>query len=385
MTSAPDSSTADQRAALLSGCKLVSRLEEDGQLVVELIEEVLPAPSGDQVIVRVDAAPINPSDLGIMFASADLTNAAYSGGKIVAQMPEASRRNMSARFGKAMPIGNEGAGVVVATGDTPEARALLGQLVTSAAGGMYAQHRLLRARECVPAPEGASAEQAASMFVNPMTALAFVETMRRGGHTAIVHTAAASALGQMLVRICREDGIGLVNIVRSESQVALLRELGAVHVLSSTDPGFYANLCDAIRATSATMVFDAIGGGALMGQILSAMERIGRERMDCSRYGSSVRKQGYIYGALDTAPMQIVGRDVGFAWDVGGWLLTPFLETIEPEAIARMRARVAADIATTFATSYTARVPLAEVLNRDLVLRYNARRTGEKFIIKPNA
>lgn len=370
--------------SFVSGLKLVSRLEESGQLVVELIGEALAAPVGDQVLVRVDAAPINPSDLGLLFASADLVNAAYGPRKIVADMPEASRRNMTARFGKAIPIGNEGAGLVVATGDAPEAKALAGKLVTSVSGGMFAQHRLLRARECTPAPEGATAEEAASMFVNPMTAMAFVETMRRERHTALVHTAAASSLGQMLARLCKEDGIPLINIVRREEQAALLRTQGAAYVLNSTHQDFTADLCDAIRATGATLAFDAVGGGALMGQILSAMERVARESADYSRYGSSARKQGYVYGALDTSPMQIVGRDVGFAWDVGGWLLTPFLETIESEAIARMRARVAVGLSTTFATTYDARVQLADVLNRDIVLRYNARRTGEKFVITPH-
>lgn len=368
-----------------SNLKLVSRLEEDGQLYVELVSETLPVPSGDQVLVRIDAAPINPSDLGLLFASADVANAAYSPRKLVAAMPEASRRNMGARFGKALPVGNEGAGVVIATGGAPEAMALAGKLVSCVSGGMFSQYRLLRARECTPAPEGATAEQAASMFVNPMTALAFVENMRRAEHTALVHTAAASSLGQMLVRICAEDGIPLVNIVRRDGQVALLRELGAAHVLNSTHPDFAADLSDALRDTGATLAFDAIGGGPLMGQILSAMERVARERADFSRYGSSSRKQGYIYGALDTSPMQVVGRDVGFAWDVGGWLLTPFMETLEPETIARMRARVAAGLSTTFATRYDARVALTDVLNREIVLRYNARRTGEKFIITPNA
>lgn len=367
-----------------SGSKLLSTLHEDGRLIVKLVEETLPALKGDEVLVRVEAAPINPSDLGLLFASADLDNAEYEEGRIVASMPEPAVRAMSGRWGQAMEVGNEGAGTVIAAGEAPGAQALLGKRVALIAGGMYAQYRLVRADACIALPDNVTAEQGAAAFVNPLTALGFVETARREGHSAIIHTAAASNLGQMLVRICQEDGIPLVNIVRSEAQVAILKDLGADIVLDSSKPDFPMQLEAAVATTGATIAFDAIGGGTLVSQILHAMEQVASKDAPFSRYGSNSRpKQVYIYGMLDTSPT-ILTRSFGFSWNVGGWLLFPFLQSAGVETAQRMRQRVFEGLTTTFASHYKARISLRDALTRDAVQSYNARRTGEKFLIVPN-
>lgn len=366
----------------VTGKQLVSTLEADGRLTVELRDEVLPAPTGSQVLVRVEAAPINPSDLGLLFGPADLEAGEFTPGRIVAPMPDGAVRAMQARLGQAMPVGNEGAGTVIAAGEAPEAQALLGKLVAAIPGGMYAQYRIVDAGACLTLPEGASAEQGAAAFVNPLTALSFVEAMRREGHTALVHTAAASNLGQMLVRICQADGVPLVNIVRSPAQVALLKGMGADHVVDSSAPTFQADLVDAIAATGATLGFDAIGGGKQAGQILAAMEQVASRGAAFSRYGSNTFKKIYIYGALDLGPT-VINRSFGFGWAIGGFLLFPFLQSIEPEAVERLRQRVRDELTTTFASHFKARVSLEEALTRDVALAYNARATGEKYLIVP--
>jgi len=367
----------------IDGLKLLSTLGEDGRLTVELAQESLVDPQGHDVLIQVEAAPINPSDLGLLFGPADLADADYGEGRIVAQMPEPARRAMAARIGQPMAIGNEGAGTVVAAGEAPEAQALLGKRVACVPGGMFAQYRLVDARQCLTLPEGVTAEQGAAAFVNPLTALGFVETMRREGHSAIVHTAAASNLGQMLVRIAQEDDIPLVNIVRSEAQVRMLKALGAAHVLDSSSETFATDLMAAIEATGATIAFDAIGGGKLVSQILTAMEQAAAKDAAYSRYGSDKPKQAYIYGALDLSPT-ILTRNYGFSWNVGGWLLFPFLTRAGEEVTSRMRQRVFANLTTTFASPYKARISLRDALSREAVLAYNARRTGEKFLIVPN-
>ncbi len=365
------------------GLQLFSTLASDGTLTAELVEQAFPAPKGHQVLIRVEAAPINPSDLGLLFGPADLENADYSPGRIVAQMPEAAMRSMAGRFGDATPVGNEGAGTVIAAGDAPEAQALLGKRVAGLAGGMFAQYRLADARTCMQLPDHISAEQGASAFVNPLTALGFVETMRREGHSAIVHTAAASNLGQMLVRICQEDRVPLVNIVRNAEQVALLKSIGAEYVLDSTAPDFASDLVAALTATGATIAFDAIGGGKLASRILSAMEEVACRDAPYSRYGSFSPKQVYIYGMLDISPT-ILTRNFGFTWNVGGWLLTPFLMKIGEQNLDRLRHRVRDGLTTTFASHYKARISLEEMLSREAVQTYNARRTGEKFLVTPH-
>ncbi|WP_018076080.1 zinc-binding dehydrogenase [Novosphingobium nitrogenifigens] len=366
---------------MVSGKQLVSTLEADGRLIVELREETLPEPKGHEVLIRVEAAPINPSDLALLFGPADLDNADYAPGRIVAPMPERAVRAMQGRLGQAMPVGNEGAGTVIAAGEV--AQGLIGKRVAAVAGGMYAQYRIVDARACLVLPEGASAEQGAAAFVNPLTALSFVEAMRREGHKALVHTAAASNLGQMLARICKAEGIPLVNVVRSEAQVALLRGQGAEHVVNSSAPDFEVDLQDAIAATGATLGFDAVGGGKLAGQILHAMEQVASRGAAYSRYGSNVFKKVYIYGALDMGPT-IVNRTFGFGWAIAGFLLTPFLQSIGEEAAERLRQRVRDELTTTFASSYKARVTLEQALTREAALAFNARATGSKYLIVPH-
>ena len=362
--------------------QITSTLREDGKLVVELAETELPEPAGSQVLIRVEAAPINPSDLGLLFGPADLSQASFEEGRITCPMPEVAMRAMAARVGQTMPVGNEGAGTVVAAGDSPEAQALIGKRVACVPGGMYAEHVIADARMCMPLPADLPIELGAASFVNPLTALGFVETMRAEGFSALVHTAAASNLGQMLVKLCAEDGIPLVNIVRSEAQVELLKGIGAEHVVNSSADGFMASLVTAIDATGARLGFDAIGGGTMASTILAAMEAVASRGMPYSRYGSSERKKVYIYGSLDMGPT-VLTRAFGFTWDVAGWLLLPFLAKLPMEDTLRLRARVAQGLSTTFASHFKARVTLEEMLTREAALAYNAKATGEKYLVAP--
>lgn len=371
--------------------ELRSLVSSDGVLELSLQEVPVPAPGPNDVLVRVEASPINPSDLGLLIATADMTTATVAGTPerpvVTARLGEGAVNALKARLDQSLPVGNEGAGTVVAAGSSPAAQALLGKTVAIAAGAMYAQYRIVDAAACLVLPDGATARDGASSFVNPLTALGMTETMRREGHSALVHTAAASNLGQMLVKICREDGIPLVNIVRKPAQEQLLRSLGATHVLDSTSPSFNTDLVDALTATSATLAFDATGGGTLASQILNGMEQAANANANpgqYSRYGSSVHKQVYIYGMLDTGPT-VLTRNFGMAWGVGGWLLTPFLQTAGAETIDRLRARVAAELTTTFASNYTREVSLAGMLQPEAFHEYVKRATGAKFLVTPHA
>lgn len=368
--------------------ELRSLVTSDGTLELSLHEVSVPAPGADEVLVRMEAAPINPSDLGLLVASADLAAATVSGTPerpvVSAPIPGVALAALSARLDQSLPVGNEGAGTVVAAGSSAAAQALIGKTVAIAGGAMYTQYRAIDAAACLVLPEEATARDGASSFVNPLTALGMTETMRREGHSALVHTAAASNLGQMLVKICQQDGIPLVNIVRKSDQEELLTSLGATHVLNSTSASFSAGLVEALKATSATLAFDATGGGTLASQILNAMEQAANSSAaEYSRYGSNVHKQVYIYGALDTSPT-ILHRNFGMAWGVGGWLLTPFLQNAGGETIARLRARVAAELTTTFASNYTREVSLAAMLDPDAFNQYVKRATGEKFLVTPH-
>nr|WP_246700316.1 zinc-binding dehydrogenase [Rhodopseudomonas sp. WA056] len=370
--------------------QLRSLIKTSGDLEVSLVPVSIPEPGPDEVVVRVEATPINPSDLGLLFGAADMSTAKASGSAdapvITAKVPEAAMKAMAGRIDESMPVGNEGAGTVIKAGSSDAAQALLGKTVAMIGGAMYAQYRLIKAADCLKLQDGTTAAEGASCFVNPLTALGMTETMKREGHKSLVHTAAASNLGQMLNRICLKDGIDLVNIVRSEAQAKLLRDIGAKYVVDSTAPTFLDDLTEALVQTGATIAFDAIGGGRLAGQILSCMEAaIGKTATGpYSRYGSNVPKQVYIYGSLDTKPTEIV-RNFGFAWAVGGWLLFPFLQKIGAADAAKLRARVAAEIKTTFASHYTRTVSLREALSLDAIAVYNKRATGEKFLIAPNA
>lgn len=369
------------------GLELRSLVKSDGELELSLAEVEVADPGPDEVLVRVEATPINPSDLGLLIGPADLSTLRAAGSKdrpvITATVPPAGLKALKARLDQSMPVGNEGAGVVIAAGASPEAQALMGKTVAMIGGAMYAQYRIVRAADVLALPDDATPAEGASCFVNPLTALGMTETLRREGHKALVHTAAASNLGQMLVRICKADGIPLVNVVRSAEQEKLLRDQGAEHVVDSTAPDFMDRLTDAVAATGATLAFDAIGGGRIGGQILSAMEAAANRTAGAySRYGSSTHKQLYIYGGLDTRPTELV-RNFGFAWGVGGWLLTPFLAKIGPEAAGRLRQRVAAELKTTFQSRYTAEIGLAEALDPQVIAAYSRRATGEKYLINP--
>ncbi|HEY0623993.1 zinc-binding dehydrogenase [Sphingomonas sp.] len=364
--------------------QLFSTVTEDGRLELSLRDVPVPAPTGDEVLVRVEATPINPSDLAVLLSAADSNAFTATREGASAAIPETARRALAPRAGKPLPIGNEGAGTVVAAGDDPAAQALIGKTVAAAGGAFYAQYRLLRARDCLVLPEGVSAAEGASSFVNPMTALAMVGTMRREGYSGLVHTAAASNLGQMLVKLTKAEGVPLVNIVRSQAQVDLLRGLGATHVIDSNAPDFMPQLIDAVAETQAFLAFDAIGGGKLAGQILTAMEAAAvRTNPANGPYGSTTMKQVYIYGGLNMAPTEI-SRGFGMKWGVGGWLLTPYLQAAGGEEVMRMRARVAAGIRTTFASGYTSRITLDQAVQPDIIAAYNRRATGEKYLILPN-
>jgi NADPH2:quinone reductase len=371
-----------------SGLQLRSLVKSSGDLELSLARVDVPAPGADEVVVKIQASPINPSDLGLLLGPADMSAAQLSGTPaspvLTAKIPEAFMRAMGARADESMPVGNEGAGLVVDAGASPEAQALMGKTVAVLGGAMYAQYRTMKAADCLKLPDDASAADGASCFVNPLTALGMVETMRMEGHKALVHTAAASNLGQMLNKVCLKDGVDLVNIVRSEEQAKILRDIGALHIVDSTAPGFMDDLVKALVATGATLAFDAIGGGKLAGQILTAMEIAANQTAKVySRYGSTTYKQVYIYGGLNTGPTEL-NRAFGMSWGLGGWLLTPFLMKAGAEKGAALRARVSAEIKTTFASHYTREISLAQALQPDIIAAYNKKTTGEKYLINPS-
>ena len=371
------------------GLQLRTLIKRSGELELSLVDVPTPEPGPDEVVVRIEAAPINPSDLGLLVGAADLSTLQASGTKarpvITAKVPEAGMRAMAGRLDESLPIGNEGAGTVVKTGSSEAAKALMGRTVAAIGGAMYSQYRCLKISECLPLPAGTTAAEGASCFVNPLTSLGMTETMRREGHTALVHTAAASNLGQMLNKICLKDGIPLVNIVRSAAQAEILRGIGATYIVDSTSPTFMDELIAALVETGATIAFDAIGGGKLAGQILNAMEAAINKsgKHPYSRYGSNTHKQVYIYGGLDTRPTEIT-RGFGMTWSVGGWLLFPFLMKIGRADTERLRQRVVDELKTTFASHYTKVVSLTEALDPANLAVYAKRATGEKFLIDPH-
>ncbi len=376
-------------AQAFKGLQLRSVVKHSGELELSLVEVETPAPKADEVIVRVEAAPINPSDLGLLFGGADMSTARASGTAdrpvVTASVAPNVLRAMAGRLDESLPVGNEGAGVVVAAGDSPAAQALLGKVVAILGGATYSQYRAIKASQCLLLPPGTTPAEGASCFVNPLTALGMVETMRLEGHKALVHTAAASNLGQMLVKICLKDGVPLVNIVRKQDHVDLLKSIGAQYVCNASAPDFMEQLTEALVATGATIAFDATGGGRLAGQILTCMEAaLNRTAKEFSRYGSTTHKQVYIYGGLDRSPTEF-NRNFGMAWGIGGWLLTPFLQKIGTAEAQKLRERVAAEIKTTFASSYTRVVSLREALSLEAIAVYGQQATGQKYLVNPNA
>ena len=358
-----------------------------GELELSLATVATPTPAADEVVIRIEATPINPSDIGLLFGAADMSAAKFSGTAaapvVTAPVPERAMKAMAGRLGQSLPAGNEGAGTVVAAGASDAAQALLGKKVSVIAGAMYAQYRSAKASQCLVLPADATAADGASCYVNPLTALGFVETMKFEKHTAIVHTAAASNLGQMLLKICQKDGINLVNIVRKPEQEAVLRGLGAKYVCNQSSATFMEDLTQALVETGATLAFDATGGGKLAGQILTCMEAaLNKTAKEYSRYGSPVHKQVYLYGNLDMAPTEF-HRSFGMAWGIGGWLVFPFLAKLSADTNARLRARVAAELKTTFASHYSKEVSLAQALSQEAIAVYNQRATGTKYLINP--
>jgi NADPH:quinone reductase len=368
--------------------QLRSLVKTGGDLELSLASVAIPHPAPNEVLVRIEASPINPSDLGLLFGAADMSTAKISGSAtrpvITARIPDKAMKGMAGRLDVSMPVGNEGAGVVVEAGSSAAAQALLGQTVAALGGAMYSQYRCVPSDQCLVLPEGATPADGASSFINPLTALGMVETMRQEGHTSLVHTAAASNLGQMLNRICLQERVGLVNIVRKQEQADLLRTMGARHVCNASSATFMQDLTEALAETGATIAFDAIGGGKLAGQILTCMEAaLNRGAKEYSRYGSTTHKQVYIYGGLDPGPTEF-NRNFGMAWSMGGWLFSTFLRKIEPATVQALKQRVAAELKTTFASHYSKVVSLAEALSLDDIAVYGQRATGAKYLINPN-
>ena len=367
--------------------KLTSTISEDNKLTLALQDIEIPQPDADEVVVRIEAAPLNPSDLAVMFSVADMTTATQTGTEqrpvINADVPANFMPAVKTRVGKATPVGNEGAGTVVAAGSSPAAQALIGKTVAVIGAGTYRQYQSVKIQSCLVLKEGTTAKEGASSFVNPLTALAMVETMRAEGHKAIIHTAAASNLGQMLNRICIADGIDLINIVRKPEQQTLLRDMGAKYVINSSSDTFFADLTKAIIATDATIAFDPIGGGKLTSDILNCMEAAAARNMkEYSVYGSDTYKQVYIYGALNRGPITL-NRNFGFAWSVSGFLLFNALGKLGTETVMAMRKRVTDEITTTFASHYTHEVSLAQALQLKSLGAYATQATGQKYLITP--
>ena len=370
-----------------TGLQLRSTVKEDHTLEITLVDMAVPDPGPDEVLVQVEAAPLNPSDLALLFGPADMTTMRVSGTAeqpvVSADIPAALMKMVAGRIGQSMPVGNEAAGTVIGAGASDAAQALIGKRVGIIGGAMYSQYRCVNAFMCLELAAGTTATEGASCFVNPLTALAMVETMRMENHTALVHTAAASNLGQMLNRICMNEDVALVNIVRKVEQEAILKAMGAKYIVNTTSDSYYDDLTDALAETGATLAFDATGGGKLAGQILSCMEAAAlRSMTEYNGYGSDVFKQVYIYGGLDRNPTTLT-RNFGFSWSLSGFLLTPFLQKVGIEKSIQMRSRVAAEIKTTFASHYTKEVSLAEALSPEAISVYGKQTTGEKYLIKP--
>ena len=361
---------------------LRSTISSSGELRLRLAEADTPELTGNEVLLAVEASPINPSDLGVLLGAVDPAALSPDGGDLVAVVPEETLPLYRDRLDKPLPVGNEGAGTVVAAG--PEAAAMVGRRVATFGGSMWADYRVADAAAVVELPDFVSTVEGAALFINPLTALSMVETMRAEGHNALVHTAAASNLGRMLVRICAADGIDLVNVVRSREQADVLRELGAAHVVDSSQPDFADRLTEAIRETGATLAFDAIGGGTMASDILAAMERAQPPLPSYTPYGTTVLKQVYIYGSLDFSPT-VIERRFGLTWAVGGYLLTTALARLGGEALGRMRARVLAEANTTFACGYARTIGLSEVLEPENLAVFARRSTGTKYLVDPSS
>ena len=364
-----------------------SEVTKEGKLLIYVESTAMPEPKEDEVLIRIEASPINPSDLGLLIGPADVSSMSVSGegenAVVTMDIPEGLLRMLETRLDQSLPVGNEGGGVVVKAGHK-DLEDLVGKTVGVAGGSMYSQYRCVNAASCFVMHEGVTSAESASCFVNPLTALGMVETMRLENHSALVHTAAASNLGQMLIKICLDEDVPLVNIVRKEEHVDMLNSLGAKFVCNSSKDTFIQDLVKALVETGATIGFDATGGGKLSGQILTAMEVAANQTAtEYNRYGSNTFKQVYIYGGLDRSPTTL-NRAFGFSWGLGGWLLTPFIGRIGPERFEELKQKVADEIKTTFASHYTKEISLEEVLQPENINVYSKQATGEKYLVNPN-
>ncbi len=364
-----------------------SEVTKEGKLLIYVESTAMPEPKEDEVLIRIEASPINPSDLGLLIGPADVSSMSVSGegenAVVTMDIPEGLLRMLETRLDQSLPVGNEGGGVVVKAG-SKDLEDLVGKTVGVAGGSMYSQYRCVNAASCFVMHEGVTSAESASCFVNPLTALGMVETMRLENHSALVHTAAASNLGQMLIKICLDEDVPLVNIVRKEEHVEKLNSLGAKFVCNSSKETFMQDLVSALVETGATIGFDATGGGKLSGQILTAMEVAANQTAtEYNRYGSNTFKQVYIYGGLDRSPTTL-NRAFGFSWGLGGWLLTPFIGRIGPERFEELKQKVADEIKTTFASHYTKEISLEEVLQPENIKVYSKQATGEKYLVNPN-
>ena len=364
-----------------------SEVTKEGKLLIYVESTGMPEPKEDEVLIRIEASPINPSDLGLLIGPADVSSMSVSGegenAVVTMDIPEGLLRMLETRLDQSLPVGNEGGGVVVKAGNK-DLEDLVGKTVGVAGGSMYSQYRCVNAASCFVMHDGVTSAESASCFVNPLTALGMVETMRLENHSALVHTAAASNLGQMLIKICLDEDVPLVNIVRKEEQMDMLNSLGAKFVCNSSKDTFMQDLVNALVETGATIGFDATGGGKLSGQILTAMEVAANQTAtEYNRYGSNTFKQVYIYGGLDRSPTTL-NRAFGFSWGLGGWLLTPFIGRIGPERFEELKQKVADEIKTTFASHYTKEISLEEVLQPENINVYSKQATGEKYLVNPN-
>lgn len=371
----------------ISGLQLRSLVKPNGELELSLAETIIPPPAPDEVVVRIAAAPINPSDILLMLTGADISTMRQTGsGKAAVlnmDLPPDAFSLATARIGLSLPLGYEAAGVVIAAGASDAAQALQGKTVAMFGGGMLAEYCLQKAAGCLLLPEGVTPAEGSTAHVNPLTALGIAETVRREGYPSMIHTAAASALGQMLVKICQKDGIELVNIVRGKAQEDILRGLGARYVCNSTSPGFEAELVEAAAATKARVAFDAVAGGTLAGKILNAMHVAASRNMTTySRYGSPEHKQLYFYGNLDLSPT-VIERSFGMAWGIGGWSMPNFMEQIGPAEVSKLKARVAAEIRTTFASHFSKEISLVDAVLAENITAYTKLATGEKYLVNP--
>ena len=375
----------DEKKIMTTGKQLFTKITSDGQLDVSIKDVDIPTPKAHEVVVRIEAAPINPSDMWPMFGPANLAKANLNESKTTLTAPvfEGMLPRIKSRLDQTLPIGNEGAGTVIAAGDSEAAQALMGKTVAVITGAAYAEYSCVPAQACIVHHDGTTAKDAASSFVNPLTALGMVETMRMEGHTALIHTAAASSLGQMLNKICIAENVALVNIVRSQAQADILKNIGAKYICDSSASDFKQQLYKAIDETGATLAFDAIGGGELVSDILTAMEMSGsKDAVGFNTYGSEANKQVYIYGGLDFSP-SILNRAYGMTWGIGGWLLMRFLSRISPQRVGELQKQVADEIKTTFACEFTQELSFEEALTPEIITRYNAKKTGEKYLINP--